>query len=174
VVEEGLRVLTTEVLLAGFGGAVAVFVLGAFREWWREEREREGLLRMLLAEVEHNSVVVHTISETTRDLLSSPDLPFVQLEAWHDVRERAAALLPNELIGSLNDYYATLQTLLSLRQFSNLANERMNREIRRAAGELLGRKYCFPQPVRRVYECDSEYAGRGTKPDHRVPRTSVG
>jgi hypothetical protein len=47
VVEEGVRSLTTEVLLAGFGGAFLVFILGAFREC-REEclgARREHLAR---------------------------------------------------------------------------------------------------------------------------------
>ena len=52
--EEDVRSLTTEVLLGGLGGALAVFILGGFREWWREEREREGLL-LLLSDLAINS-----------------------------------------------------------------------------------------------------------------------
>ena len=48
-------------LLSGAVGAMIVFVLGALREWWREERE--GLLRLLLAEIDHNAQVEHTIGE---------------------------------------------------------------------------------------------------------------
>jgi uncharacterized protein YjiS (DUF1127 family) len=30
-----------------------VFLLGVVREWWRNKQERRGLLRLLLAEIEH-------------------------------------------------------------------------------------------------------------------------
>ena len=67
------------VLLSGFLGALLVFVLGAAREWWRNERERRGLLRLLLAEIEHNDEVIRTIAERLRrefpveDLIGHPD-----------------------------------------------------------------------------------------------------
>jgi hypothetical protein len=127
--------------MAGYGGAFAVFVFGAFREWWREEREREGLLRLLLAEVEHNREVVRTIGETTWDLLSPPAFPSLTAETWRGLQGRAAALLPGGLFASLSRYYSLLQTLLTLLDFEKRGNERMNREIRRKAEELLGRKY---------------------------------
>jgi hypothetical protein len=34
-------------LLSGFAGALIVFVLGVLREWWRNERERRGILQLL-------------------------------------------------------------------------------------------------------------------------------
>jgi hypothetical protein len=34
--------MTADVLLSGAVGALIVFLLGGFREWWREEREREA------------------------------------------------------------------------------------------------------------------------------------
>jgi hypothetical protein len=140
VVEEGVRSLTTEVLLAGFGGAFLVFILGAFREWWREEREREGLLRLLLAEFDHNDEVARTIGETTWDLLSSPDFPSITDKTWRNVQGRAAALLTDDLSVTLNGYYAPLQTLLTLLTFSNLSNERTNRVIREAYTEMTGKE----------------------------------
>ena len=39
------------VLLSGIVGALLVFLLGLAREWWRDERERRGLLVLLLAEI---------------------------------------------------------------------------------------------------------------------------
>jgi hypothetical protein len=140
-VAEVVRALSTEVLLAGFGGALAVFILGAFREWFREEREREGLLRLLLAEIDHNDEVARTIGETTWDLLSSEDFPSMTAETWRDVQGRAAALLPDDLSATLNSYYALLSTLLTLLTFSNRSNQRANRAIRKAASELLGREF---------------------------------
>jgi hypothetical protein len=140
MVEEGTASLTTEVLLAGFGGALAVFILGAFREWWREEREREGLLRLLLAEFDHNDEVARTIGETTWDLLSSPDFPSITDRTWRNVQVRAAALLPDDLSVTLNGYYTPLQTLLTLLTFSNLSSARTNRVIREAYTEMTGKE----------------------------------
>jgi hypothetical protein len=140
-VEEDVRSLTTEVLLGGLGGALAVFILGGFREWWREEREREGLLLLLLAEINHNDEVAHTIGEVTWDLLSSKDFPSMSTETWRNVQVRAAALLPDDLSVTLNGYYAPLQTMLTLLTFENLPNERTAREIRRVASEMLKREF---------------------------------
>lgn len=90
--------MTTDVLLAGLGGALLVFLLGLFREWWREERE--GLLWLLLAEIDHNAEVERTIGEGTWDLLSSEEFPKVSTDTWRDVEGRAAALLPDDLFAS--------------------------------------------------------------------------
>ena len=139
--EEDVRSLTTEVLLGGLGGALAVFILGGFREWWREEREREGLLLLLLAEINHNEEVARTIGEVTWDLLSSKDFPSMSTETWRNVQVRAAALLPDDLSVTLNGYYAPLQTMLTLLTFENLPNERTAREIRRVASEMLKREF---------------------------------
>jgi hypothetical protein len=116
--------VTTEVLLSGAVGALIVFLLGAFREWWREEREREGLLRLLLAESDHNAEVIRTIGEGTDDLLGSEDFTKVSTDTWRDVQGRAAALLPDDLFATLNVYYSPLQTLLTLRAFENSVSER--------------------------------------------------
>ncbi len=117
-----------------------MFFMGWFREWWREERERCGLLRVLLSELEHNAEVVRTVWEGTWDLLSSPDLPSLRTETWRNVQGRAAALLPGYLAAPLNGYYSALHTLLTLLAFEKRANEHANREIRRAYSELTGKE----------------------------------
>jgi hypothetical protein len=133
--------VNADVLLAGFGGALLVFLLGALREWWREEREREGLLRLLLAEIDHNDEVARTIGETRDDLLGSPDFPSMTTETWRDVQGRAAALLPDDLATALNDYYSALQTLLTLLTFDDLINQRTNRATRQMFSEMLEREF---------------------------------
>ncbi len=100
---EAVRRVSAEVLLAGSVGALAVFVLGVVREWWRNERERRGILRLLLAEIGHNAEVCRTIGETTWDLLSAPELPSMRVGTWSDCRVRAAQLLPEYLTQGLND-----------------------------------------------------------------------
>jgi hypothetical protein len=118
-------------LVSGLFGALLVFFLGLFREAWRNNREKIGVLRLILAEIEHNAEVSRTLGETTRDLLSSPDLSrSLKTETWSDVRTQAARLLPKELRDALNDYYSPLQTLVTLLQFENRKNDRANRMVR--------------------------------------------
>jgi hypothetical protein len=91
VVEEADRGVSPEAiaaLLGGLGGAVAAFLLGGFREWWREEREREGLLRLLLAEIDRNAEMERTIGETTDDLLGSPNFRHLTAETWRGTQGR--------------------------------------------------------------------------------------
>jgi hypothetical protein len=133
--------VTTEVLLSGAVGALIVFLLGAFREWWREEREREGLLRLLLAEIDHSAEVIRTIGEGTDDLLGSEDFTKVSTDTWRDVQGRAAALLPDDLFAALNVYYSPLQTLLTLRAFENSVSEREVRAKVQMHSELFGMEF---------------------------------
>lgn len=130
--------MSSDVLLAGSIGALVVFLLGIFREWWREEREREALLRLLAAEIEHNAEVFRIIGEATWDLLSSPDFRLLTTKTWHDLQGRAGALLPSGLTVVLNGYYSSLQTLQTLQAFEHRSEERMARELRRAYSELTG------------------------------------
>jgi hypothetical protein len=143
VVEEADRGVSPEAiaaLLGGLGGAVAAFLLGGFREWWREEREREGLLRLLLAEIDRNAEMERTIGETTDDLLGSPNFRHLTAETWRVTQGRVAALLPGELSVALNGYYSSLLTLLTLLTFENLTNERSNRAFRSMYTELTGKE----------------------------------
>jgi hypothetical protein len=106
------------VLFAGLLGALLVFVLGLLREEWRSDREQVALLRLLLAEVEHNVAVVQTLEHWRG---SDPPIdmrlmPIIKSEVWHDVRVRAAQLLPEELTTVLNDYYSPLDNVLTIRE----------------------------------------------------------
>ena len=80
-----------ETLLPGLAGALLAFMLGVVREWWRNEQERRGLLRILLGEIEHNDEVVRTIArrkgEQAVDWLVTPDLQSLKVETWRDLRE---------------------------------------------------------------------------------------
>jgi len=95
-----LGAVSAEVLLAGSVGALAVFVLGIVREWWRNERDRRGLLLLLLAELEHNTAVIQTVSERVgpdrpiEDLIGNINLASLKMHTWSKMRGRAAALLP--------------------------------------------------------------------------------
>ena len=58
------------------------------------------MLRLLLAEIDHNSEVVRTIADRRGkrpvDCIGHPDLPSMKVEVWRDLRD-APTLLPGEL-----------------------------------------------------------------------------
>jgi hypothetical protein len=123
-------------LLSGALGALLVFVLGLLREWWREERERRGLLLLLRAEIEHNAEVISTVSDRTKsdqameDLIGHPHFATQKVRTWDNVQERAAALLPDDLMTALDAYYAPLENLLTLVRFPNMVSDSFDRTLR--------------------------------------------
>jgi hypothetical protein len=118
-------------LVSGLVGALLVFIFQAVIEAWRNKREKLGLLRLLLAEIEHNAEVTNTIGERKRDLLDSPDLlRSIKTETWQDVRKGATRLFPATLTEALNDYYSPLETLLTLLQFENRESDMADRWFR--------------------------------------------
>jgi hypothetical protein len=50
-------------IVLGAIGALLVFLLGILREARRNDREKLRLLRLLLAEIEHNTEVSETLGE---------------------------------------------------------------------------------------------------------------
>jgi hypothetical protein len=126
-----------EVLLSGLLGALLVFCIGWLRERYRNERERQGLLRLLASEIEHNAVVMQTIQDSDTQLLASCNLTLMKTEAWRASRASAAALSPT-LLKTLDDYYRPLETLLTLQRFSDADEERMKRLKINTMGEILG------------------------------------
>jgi hypothetical protein len=113
-----------------------VFVLGVLREWWRDEQERRGLLILLLAEIEHNAEVVRTIEDrmhrdqAMEDLIGHPNFSTQKADTWDNVQQRAAALLPGDLMAALNGYYSPLETLLTLIRFANMVSDSFDRTLR--------------------------------------------
>jgi hypothetical protein len=136
LVEEGFRGVGVDVLLSGFLGALLVFVLGVVREWWRNEQERRGLLILLLAEIEHNSEVIRTVEDrinpgqAMEDLIGHPPFATQKSRMWDNVQERAAALLPDDLMAALDAYYSPLETLLTLVRFPNMISDSFDRALR--------------------------------------------
>jgi hypothetical protein len=119
-----------EFLVSGLVGAVLVFIFQAGIEAWRNRREKRGILRLVLAEVEHNLEVTKTIGERKPDLLGSADfLRSMKTETWLDARKDAARLCPAYLTKVLNTYYSPLQTLLTLLQFEKSADRRFREGI---------------------------------------------
>jgi hypothetical protein len=46
------------------------------------------------------------------------------------VQERAAALLPDDLMAALDGYYSPLETLLTLMGFANMVSDSIDRTLR--------------------------------------------
>lgn len=131
-----------EVLLSGFLGALLVFLLGALREWWRNERERRGLLRLLLAEIEHNGEVVRTVWESGKpSLVGSPNIRLMTARTWRETQARGAQLLPNELFGELDVYYSLLERLLTLLNFRDMGREHQHQFLRSLFAKKLGEEF---------------------------------
>jgi hypothetical protein len=117
-VEEGVRRMNPEVLIAGSVGALLVFLLGAWRERRRDEKARRGLLQLLLGEIEHNVEVLRLIEETeprgVAGMRVTPEISAFQTEIWQETRTRAAQLAPSGLFRDLYRYYSSLEATLSL------------------------------------------------------------
>jgi hypothetical protein len=155
-VEVGVRRVSPEVLLSGLFGALLVFLLGVLREWWRNEQERRGLLILLLTEISHNGEVIRTVQDrinpdqAMEDLIGHPHFSTQKVRTWDNVQERAAALLPDYLMAALDEYYAPLETLLTLVHFPNMASDSFDRTLRRVMCNELD------QQVRQVAQRSAE------------------
>jgi hypothetical protein len=141
-VEVGVRRVSPEVLLSGLFGALLVFLLGVLREWWRNEQERRGLLILLLTEISHNGEVIRTVQDrinpdqAMEDLIGHPHFSTQKVKTWDNMQERAAALLPDDLMAALDEYYAPLETLLTLVRFPNMASDSFDRTLRGEIQEM--------------------------------------
>ena len=72
----------------------------------------------MLADIEHNKSVVKTLEYWRGGILTIDVrlLPRMEEEVWQHVRGRATQLLPQELTGTLSDYYSPLHKVLTLRE----------------------------------------------------------
>ncbi len=124
--------MNLDVLLGGALGALIVFVLGVLLEWSRRERERRRLLRLFLAEINHNEIVIKAIDESGTSLPESPYLDRLKTETWEE-NQQAALGLPDELLEVLVSYY---QPLKIFRTIQSLPPEDPNRPRYRPEGWL--------------------------------------
>lgn len=96
------------------------------------------MLRLLLAEIEHNAEVVDTARRDRPALIGSPNLSYMKTETWRATRARASQLVPRELLASLEDYYTPLEILLTLLKFEGTNQSAGERWLRAALAEKLG------------------------------------
>ncbi len=116
------------ILLSGLIGALAVFFLGWLREWWRNERERRGLLRLLLAEIKHNEILIAAIRDSETLLTTSPYLDALKTGTW-DGNPKAVASLPPELLTILVSYYEPLEIFKTLKSIPDSNPDREPQNI---------------------------------------------
>lgn len=108
-----LSALGLGALVGGVGGAFATHLLGARRERRRERRERDGLLRLVQAEMARNSVASEMF-ETHPTVVAQGRYPSVVKETWEDVRVRLVQLLPEDDFETILGYYVTVTSYLVL------------------------------------------------------------
>jgi hypothetical protein len=101
-------------LASGLVGALLVFCLGFARELWRDERERRGILRLLRAEFQHNHEVASRVRRHRGQLIGPDHLILMHADAWRDTKVKAAYLLPSKLLDDIEEYYFSLETLLTM------------------------------------------------------------
>ena len=110
-------------LLSGLIGALLVFCLGVARELWRDERERRGVLRIILAEMEHNFEVEATVRRSRSAMIGPGHVVLMHTDGWRDTRVKAALLLPPKLLSGIEAYYSALETMLTLRPLYEAGSE---------------------------------------------------
>ena len=100
------------------------------------------MLILLLTEISHNGEVIRTVQDrinpdqTMEDLIGHPHFSTQKVKTWDNVQERAAALLPDDLMAALDEYYAPLEALLTLVRFPNMAADSFDRTIRGEIQEM--------------------------------------
>jgi hypothetical protein len=107
--------LNPDVLLAGFGGAFAVFLLGTLREWLQQRRERNGLLRVLFSEVDANQRSVELLLTMVHvgkgETILSLDGSQMSDETWKATRIGLARHLDGKHLAKLTEYYKGVSRL---------------------------------------------------------------
>ena len=146
-------------------GALLVFGLGVLREWNRNTLERQGLLRLLLSEIEHNAELVDQIRDAKWGSMLSPDVTAMKTETWRAARTRVAQLLPLELLKDLDCYYSLLETMLVLLSLSRKDEEMKVRLIRGVIRGEMGEDYVnsgdpFGRYLGRTLEAQERARGR--------------
>jgi hypothetical protein len=145
-------------LSSGLVGAVLVFLLGWWREWWRNERKPRGLLLLLLAEIKHNEIVIAAIQDSGTPLPTSPYLEHLKTETWAQSREIATDF-PPELLRALISYYEPLEIFRTLKSLPPPDPNRPAQSVREAVErsleslrEPLNRLLGIPTDRRETYQ----------------------
>lgn len=108
----------------GVGAFVGAAVTHLFREradQKREDRERDGLLRLISIEMQHNKGFLWSMRidlskiEPGLEDEALVGIGLLKMDAWESARVRLAQLLPSKIFNSLAEYYSGLQSTIAVR-----------------------------------------------------------
>jgi hypothetical protein len=151
----------------GVGTSIGAFTTHRLREKAdrkRVERERDGLLRLLLEEINLNTTLLRSgVREGEAEesaQIASRYLSFTKTETWKATRVRATQLVPEDILQSLVEYYSPLEALLIMLKAKGPGTEKsgemwLRSVLQKALGE---EKVAIPAPVkqaRRMLEAQS-------------------
>jgi hypothetical protein len=105
----GNLILDWNTLLGAAVGALLVFLFTEVREYRQRRRERIGLLKLLLAEIDYNHQQFAKINIES-ELLARKTIP-VAREAWVECRTKIAQLVDSRTFGDLENYYRKCQEI---------------------------------------------------------------
>jgi hypothetical protein len=119
--------IASDVLFAGFAGALFVFVLQRLWELVRREQERRGIMRLIYAELRHNEQELHYFKSDPQGAIRDPRINALSVNVWHSTRARLAQLLPASSVEVLALYYLLLETLQNVARYRVYPQERQQR-----------------------------------------------
>jgi hypothetical protein len=144
-------------LLAGFGGALLVFVLGVVKELWQGTRERDGLLRILFDEVAANHRSVNLLLTMFHlgkgEVAMNLEETHMSDETWMATRIGLARHLRGADLAALTEYYRSVPLLEEARRRNHTEDALSTLRIMLNNLDELGRK---AQGVIHKYVPDAE------------------
>lgn len=122
-------------LVAAFVGAiVGAFANGLYRDWQdkkAKDRERDGLLLLIHAELHFNEVLLALLNESprrTEGLIKDPYFKIIQTETWTSSRVPLAELLNWDHMAALVMYYQSVENVLANMRFPGEMSPRVQAE----------------------------------------------
>lgn len=105
----GNSILDWNTLLGAAVGALLVFLFTEVREYRQRRRERVGLLKLLLAEIDFNDQQLAKVD--VGDELLTRQAISVAREAWVECRTKIAQLVDSRTFSDVENYYRKCQEL---------------------------------------------------------------
>jgi hypothetical protein len=123
--------------VGAFVGAVVAHVLRERSERVKAEKEKYGLLRLLLVEMNRNKRVITDFEDEPASVVGETSLP-VSTHAWDEVGVRLAQLLPGDEFDRLAAHYEYVHDfMVALEKFRrSYGTDQQDKELRTAKGQL--------------------------------------
>ena len=111
----------------GVLGATVAYMLKTWGDWRQRRRERRGLLRLLLVEIEQNERQLRAF-RTLPDWITDAPVGYLRSDAWEGARLRLAELLENEEVFS--DIAQCYDIVLQIQSYRTDLGSRSKKEVR--------------------------------------------